>query len=196
MYTIRCFSVDKVRIAPCRIFNHYRCQHLLLYRFLFLICFVPNIHFTIYIQYTLTWLLIFIPLKGICFAGTSILYVHCLKKNHLCIITFSTVNIIPSALKLTPATKSMINKAQYCQRHWLCNIIPLTHSHGPVTLSLCSKSACSFEADTEGMSMVQTFLSYFYLFILYLLVPCGKCLKDKNRGLGFRRGGHDKREIT
>lgn len=105
------------------------------------------------------------------------------------------MNIIPSALKLTPATKSMINKAQYCQRHWLCNIIPLTHSHGACNLVLVLEISLQLW-DTEGMSMAQTFLSYFYLFILYLLVPCGKCLKDKNRGLGFRRGGHDKRKIT
>lgn len=34
-------------------------------------------------------------------------------------ITTGTVNIILSALKPTPATRSMINKAQYCQRHRL-----------------------------------------------------------------------------
>lgn len=101
-------------------------------------CFVVNIHFITHIQYILTWLFIFIPLKGICFATTSIVHVLCLKK-FLSIITFSTVNIIPSALKLTPATRSMINKAQYCQRSWQCKIILSTHSHGACNLVLVLK---------------------------------------------------------
>lgn len=60
-------------------------------------------------------------------------------KNCLCILTISTVNIIPSALKVTPATKSMINKAQYCQRHRQCNIMPSTHSHEGCNLVLVLK---------------------------------------------------------
>ena len=45
-----------------------------------------------------------------------------------------TLSIIPSALKRTPASRSMINKVQYCQRHWQCNII--SKSHGACNLVL------------------------------------------------------------
>lgn len=71
----------------------------------------------------------------ICFAR-PLYYMFIALKTCLSIITFVTVNIISSAAKLTPATRSMINKAQYCQRRWHCNIIPFTHSHGACNLVL------------------------------------------------------------
>lgn len=104
------------------------------------------------------------------------------------------MNIIPSALRLTPATRSMINKAQYCQRRWQCNIIPSTHSHGACNLVLVLKiSSQLWGRDWRNEHGAEFFGHICMLFMPYCLIHCGKCLKDKT---GVEEGGQNKGKIT
>lgn len=137
---------------------YYLCHVLQLGFFLYakLVFFVFNLRFL----YFTIQKLIFIYFRN--------LYIIHALRNCLYIITFSTVNIIPSAPKGTPATRSMINKAQYCQRHWQCNIIPLTHSHGACNLVLLLEISLQVWGWDWRNEHGAIFLSYFcLLFILY-----------------------------
>lgn len=111
--------------------------------------------------------LIFVLSEHVFFSRTSVWHVHCPQKC-LRLISPSTVN--SSALKLTPATRSMINKAQYCQRHQQCNTTPSTHSHGACNLVLVLKISFQLWAQTEGMKKVEGGfgVSFFYPYICCL----------------------------
>lgn len=65
----------------------------------------------------------------------------------------------------------------------------------PVTLSLCSKSARSFEAETEGMSGVQIFFCHIFICCLYCTSQCpvGNVWRAKH---GVDGGGQDKGKTT